>query len=359
MLKIVALSWHPANSPEIISGGYRRFYEIAKRSHYPLVIIDRYPSLFGNLKSSTIQIREYGRGFNPKFLNFIFARLVSVVEVIIKLVSLRPDVIYVPDSELVHLTFAAVVYKSFFGSRLILANLNVNTFPFEREINIFLHKFADKIITISIALKKDLAKTGIFASYINSVGFEKPRIKNKVFKKYDAIYVGRHTPQKGIFDLIDVWDELVNKRKKNLSLITVGNIHPYIKRDIEKRIEKKGLGEYITLFGEVKEERKFELISASYVMVFPSHQEGWGIAPMEALSLGVPVIAYNLPVYSESIGKTLSFRVVKEGNISQFSDALIEILSDLEKYSRLANVWKPRLSWDEVAEKEWKIICSK
>lgn len=362
-MSIIVLSWHPATTTEIISGGYKRFYEIAKRAPAPIIIIDRYPSIYSDLAIDKAHIQEYGRYLDPKFLKLLHPyvydlvqRVISVALILIHLFRERPKVIYVPDSELSHLTLAAIVYKWLFKTKVVLADLNVNTIPLERPLNVFLHKFADRIITISYDLKRQLAKTKIYATDVNGVGFDKPRIASHPPKKFDAIFIGRHIPQKGIFDLINIWNKLINKDKKKLSLVLIGNVPNYIRAEINTRIEKLGLKSHITRLEDMPENKKIELLQSSKIMVFPSHQEGWGIAPMEALSLGLPVVAYNLPVYKESIGRTAALITVKEGDTKAFALAVIKTLNSLEKYSQSANMWQPPLTWNEVAEKEWHLI---
>jgi glycosyltransferase involved in cell wall biosynthesis len=79
---------------------------------------------------------------------------------------------------------------------------------------------------------------------------------------------------------------------------------------------------------------------------------------MEALSMGLPVVAYDLSVYKESIGSTEALRIVKEGDKNKFVEELLNTLNNLDQYSIAAKSWKPMLTWDDVADKEWKIINS-
>ena len=58
----------------------------------------------------------------------------------------------------------------------------------------------------------------------------------------------------------------------------------------------------IELAGYVDDQTKFDLISRAQLFVFPSAEEGWGIAVAEALSVGTPVVAYELPVYESVFG---------------------------------------------------------
>jgi glycosyltransferase involved in cell wall biosynthesis len=366
-MKVLALSWHPGNTTEITTGGYRRFYEIARRSSQELVIIDRYPSLYRDISNPRVQITEYGKQYDFKFLSCLhpiiydfYQRVISLFQIFIILLFLtpKPRVIYVPYSELSHLSFAAVLAKLLFRSRVVFCNLNVNTIFLERPLNVFLHRFADEIITISCSLQKDLKKTGIIATQINGVGFDMSEFKACQFrtKKYDAIYIGRHIPQKGFFDLLEIWNLLVNKYKKKYSLVTIGNTPKYLKAQIEEKIKNYRLENNLKILGNVTESEKVKYLAASRVFVFPSRQEGWGIAPMEALAEGLSVVAYDLEVYRESIGDTPAFRIVRLGDIDRFAQKTIEMITKHSKYSQSAKLWQPKFSWDYVAKREWELL---
>jgi glycosyltransferase involved in cell wall biosynthesis len=353
--------WHK----EIISGGYKRLLEIAKRSPNKLIILDRYPTLFQSLESPNITVLQYGKKFDPKFLYKInstsydlLTRIITVIDIFINLVNIHPNKIYVPDSELSHLTLPAVIYKLLFSCKIYLANLNVNTIIIERMLNVFLHKYSDRTITISQDLKANLENSGIKISDVNGVGFQLSKKLKSSKKLYEAIYVGRQIPQKGIFDLIDIWDILVNKYHKKIKLVTIGNTPHVYKNKLQSYISQKKLEKYILHIEDATDSVKWKYLSLSKAMVFPSHQEGWGISPMEALSMGLPVVAYDLSVYKESIGSTEALRIVKEGDKNKFVEELLNTLNNLDQYSIAAKSWKPMLTWDDVADKEWKIINS-
>src|SRR6266704_2970470 len=139
--KIAVLSWHPASSAFLISGGYKRFYEIAKRCPYELIVIDRFPSIYKTLATKDIRVMEYGRHLTVKFLlrthPYIYKaadRLLTVFAILLILFKNRDDidVIYVPYSELPELTAPAILAKFIFRIKVILCNLNVNTFFLDR-----------------------------------------------------------------------------------------------------------------------------------------------------------------------------------------------------------------------------------
>ena len=43
------------------------------------------------------------------------------------------------------------------------------------------------------------------------------------------------------------------------------------------------------------------VVKSVLVFVFPSHEEGWGIAICEAMACGLAVVAYDLPAYERNL----------------------------------------------------------
>lgn len=369
-MKIIALSWHPGTTTVITAGGYTRFYEIVKRCPFELAIVDTYPSLYSPLKNKKLQIIEYGKHTKFSLLKRASPVLAKIINRILSIMQIcfilyknadKEDIIYVPYSELVELTIPAVIIKWIKGCRVVFCNLNVNTYLFDKPINIFLHQHADTVITLSNDLKQQLLASGIKkVDFVNGVGFDKPKIftRKKVQKEYDAIFIGRHIPQKGITDLLNIWNILINKMNKKLILVTIGDIPDFIRPELERKINEYKLTEYIIMKGKVDDNEKQRLLLSSKTMVFPSRQEGWGIAPMEALSLGLPVVAYDLPVFKESIGNSKAFRTVSVGNTQNFSKTVIDTVNNASKYSSQATRWRQIFSWDRVAKMEWELIVS-
>ncbi len=58
--------------------------------------------------------------------------------------------------------------------------------------------------------------------------------------------------------------------------------------------------------GEVNDERKFELLASAKAYIFASHDEDFGITPVEAMGVGTPVIAFKSGGVKETVvdGKT-------------------------------------------------------
>ena len=69
---------------------------------------------------------------------------------------------------------------------------------------------------------------------------------------------------------------------------------------------KKMAGPTIEFLGEITNDQKFELLSKSKAFIFCSDNEDFGIVPVEAMAVGIPVVAYHSGGAIETVveGKT-------------------------------------------------------
>ena len=99
------------------------------------------------------------------------------------------------------------------------------------------------------------------------------------------------------------------------------------------------------------------IMKSCRVFVFPSHEEGWGIAISEAMACGLPVIAFDLPVYRFIFGDVIETVPMKD--FESFSEKIIKLLDDEEARKILIQRSEAHLSkhdLSDVAAKEFSLI---
>ena len=98
---------------------------------------------------------------------------------------------------------------------------------------------------------------------------------------------------------------------------------------VEEKIQELGLEEIINLKGFL--ENPYEVLQKCKVLCMPSRWEGFGLAAVEALALGVPVVATEvggLPgIIDESCGKLCDSK-------ETFVEEIGSLLSDSELYRK-------------------------
>lgn len=108
-----------------------------------------------------------------------------------------------------------------------------------------------------------------------------------------ACFMGRLTSQKGIFDLLNVMEE-INRAEPDFRLIMLGDgpDRPALAAEIQRRNIST-----VELKGFVSDDEKYRLLKQSAFFFFPSYEEGWGIALAEALYCQAHCVCYELPHY--------------------------------------------------------------
>ena len=236
--------------------------------------------------------------------------------------------------------------------------------PSLRKISYFAQKIsflliknrADLIIVDNSLLKKELVKLGFNKKKIE-VNY--PGIKLEYLKKikpakrgYEGIFMAQLRPSKGIFDLIKIW-KLVCREKPEARLGVIGKGEKKIMEEIKTKVENAGLKRNIKLLGFLEDDKAFGTIKASQVFVFPSREEGFGIAPLEAQALGLPAVAWNLPVFDEVFPKGMI--KLKMGQIEEFAEEVINLLNNKNFYQKLSKEAKGnagKYNWEKSAERE-------
>ena len=86
------------------------------------------------------------------------------------------------------------------------------------------------------------------------------------------------------------------------------------------------LGVAPVLLGPVQHDELPGLIAAAGVFAFPSVREGFGLAAMEALAAGVPVVTRDLPVFREVFGGAVRFADVADPGVGGLAGQLLAAL---------------------------------
>jgi glycosyltransferase involved in cell wall biosynthesis len=105
----------------------------------------------------------------------------------------------------------------------------------------------------------------------------------------------------------------------------------------------------------VPEEEKWAILRSADLFFAPSREEGWGIAVGEALTAGIPVVAYDLPAYAH-FGEAVIR--VSRGDVDSLATTVLELLLSPDRMEKaLANVSSTRLHhWESILEAEVGII---
>jgi glycosyltransferase-like protein len=121
-----------------------------------------------------------------------------------------------------------------------------------------------------------------------------------------VLAVGGIEPRKGTLDLVAAMARL---RTPGTRLVVAGgetlfDYRPY-RAEVDALVAE--LGVPLEVLGPVPQPDLPGLVAAAGAFAFPSTKEGFGLAAMEALAAGVPVVTRDLPVLREVFGPAATF----------------------------------------------------
>lgn len=123
-----------------------------------------------------------------------------------------------------------------------------------------------------------------------------------------VLAVGGIEPRKGTLDLVESY-HLLRQRLPDVGLVIAGGETLFDYREYRAEFERRcaDLDVQPLILGAVEDDDLPSLVAASSVFAFPSTKEGFGLAAMEALAAGRPVVSRDLPVLREVFGDTVSY----------------------------------------------------
>jgi glycosyltransferase-like protein len=121
------------------------------------------------------------------------------------------------------------------------------------------------------------------------------------------------------------------------------------------------LDDDVVLLGTVPDAELPSWYAAADVLAFPSTKEGWGLAVLEAMSAGLPVVASDLPVFREFLSPGRDALLVPVDDAPALAVALADVLDDPALADRLrsaARATVERYSWPRSAAEHQAIYAS-
>lgn len=123
-----------------------------------------------------------------------------------------------------------------------------------------------------------------------------------------VLAVGGIEPRKGTIDLLEAF-ALLRENHPELSLVIAGGETLFDYRSYREAFDFRAreLGVTARVLGTVDQRRMHTLVAAASAFSFVSTKEGFGLAAMEALAAGTPVVARDLPVLREIFGDAVAY----------------------------------------------------
>lgn len=209
-----------------------------------------------------------------------------------------------------------------------------------------------KFDTLAILSGYELATWQSCHSNIKIIPNFLPRISETStdYKQRHIISVGRmdRGDQKGFVRLVDIWgivqEKIARNTQENMQdwqLVVVGS--GSMKEEIEAKTQEKNLQDSLILKPFTKEIESEYLSASIYAM--SSHFEGFPMVLVEASSLGLPCIAFDVATGpSDIIDSESSGYLIKDNDLEAYADKLLMLMSDETKRKEMGTNAKQRVA---------------
>ena len=184
-----------------------------------------------------------------------------------------------------------------------------------------LHRNPERLIIINNAIDLDIF----------------PEVDPPEGKEFKIAYIGDLEPWKGISYYVNTIQRLL-KQKKNLSFwfIGYGSLFPLLKKKFsnEKRVK---------LYGAVDHSKIPSLLKKINALILPSFWEGSPTTIIEAMAMGIPVIASDIGDIPRLLNNGKEGMLFEAGNIQSVEEAIINVIDNYTYYVKKAKTARKRI----------------
>jgi len=117
-----------------------------------------------------------------------------------------------------------------------------------------------------------------------------------------VLFLGTVEPRKNVARLIEAYAAILHRRPDTPDLVIAGRLDIPREELLSRASAVVGLSARVSFAGYVDEAERKRLLSTASMLVLPSLDEGFGIPALEAMTIGLPVIASNRGALPEVVG---------------------------------------------------------
>ncbi|MEG0826001.1 MAG: glycosyltransferase [Bacilli bacterium] len=228
-----------------------------------------------------------------------------------------------------------------------------NTEKYTKDLFKYVSRF-DYLILCSKELLKDYKKHFDHTKCVyipNCVGSLSEDYTN--FSGKNIISVARFSEEKGLLDLIDVFD-LIHKQDKKIKLYLLGD--GYQRDEIALKIKAKHLDNSIVMPGFVDTLDQYNYYMDSSIYVMTSFTEAFGLVLIEAMNYGLPCIAFDCASGPRELLEDKKYGIlISNRNKDKMAKEVVALINDktgLKVYQKAVLKYVNNFSIEKIKE-EW------
>lgn len=165
------------------------------------------------------------------------------------------------------------------------------------------------------------------------------------------LFFGTLEPRKNLGALLDAYETLLTRRRDVPELVVAGKATEQSTEWIA-RINSGPLAGHVRHIGYVAPADRRALYAGARLLVQPSHEEGFGLPVLEAMTVGVPVVAANRGALPEVLSD--AGLLVDTSDRDEFAAALAAVVDDDDRARQMTAAGLARSSqftWERTASR--------
>jgi glycosyltransferase involved in cell wall biosynthesis len=152
-------------------------------------------------------------------------------------------------------------------------------------------------------------------------------------KKFDLAWMGRFQHLKGLMDFVEI-AEGVHIRRPSTKILVIGGGTAQEEAAFLEELKKRDLLACVEYKGFMNQSDRYRELSKARIMSVTSYFESYGLVNIEALKLGLPIVAYGLPTYSHIKRGLIPVDI---GDTEKFVHTLISLLDNEHNLAKISN----------------------
>ena len=168
------------------------------------------------------------------------------------------------------------------------------------------------------------------------------------------IYFGRWSENKGLLETL-AWFQNLHAQQAGWRLIIAGREYDLTASTLHSVIRQRDLASHVTLAPNPSDAALAELIAQASYFICQSRHEGFGIAPIEAMSAGLIPLLSDIPPFRNLITQSQIGLLLSAGEsatqVARFLDMHAQSPSAHAAQRAAAMVFAERYDWKYVADK--------
>ncbi|QRX81920.1 glycosyltransferase family 4 protein [Glaciimonas sp. PAMC28666] len=215
----------------------------------------------------------------------------------------------------------------------------------------------DKIIATSNNdgdIFKKIVKPPKLAVIENGVNVEKYRNQAAQTPTRTLIYFGRWSVNKGLLETLALFKQLVT-RQSGWKLIIAGREYDHTADELRTWLAEQKLADAVQIKPNPSDQELAALIGQSSYFICLSRHEGFGIAPIEAMSAGLTPVLSDIPPFRNLV------ELSQSGVLLSTENAKDNVEKILQLHEKTQGIYAPgRVHMQQFADRyNWRYIANK